>query len=144
MSTRYERMLEAIANGETITEEPICRREMFLKALANNEGVSNLPEPICREEEFYSSIIKGETITVEPICKREEYLKAMANKESLPESSNPNCKEQALLERVCTKVTGEDSGASGSTVRLNYVLNNILYIREKYSATQSAEALTLR
>lgn len=57
MSTRYERMLEAIANGEKITDEPICRREMFLKALANNEGASNLPDPICREEEFYKSII---------------------------------------------------------------------------------------
>lgn len=115
MSTRYERMLEAIANGEQITDEPICRREMFLKALANNEGASNLPDPICREEEFYKAIIQGETITAEPICKREEYLKAIANKEDLPECSNLNCREQALLSKVCIKTTGGGGSTPSET-----------------------------
>lgn len=113
MSTRYERMLEAISKGEKITDEPICRREMFLKALANKEGVSNLPEPICREEEFYRSIIKGEKITVEPICKKEEYLKAIANNEPLPESSGSSCREEKMFRKVCT--SGNVGGGGGST-----------------------------
>lgn len=143
MSSRYERMLEAIANGEQITEEPICRREVFLKALANKEGTSNLPEPICREEEFYRAIIAGEQITEEPICKREEYLKAMANGESLPESSGLNCKEEKLLRNVCTSGAGGGGSGGGGYTSVNYVSNGIFYIRDAYSATL-ADALILR
>lgn len=45
-----EKMLTAIVEGNPVTDEPICRREQFLKAIANNEGAGNLPDPICREE----------------------------------------------------------------------------------------------
>lgn len=120
MSTRYERMLEAIAKGEKITDEPICRREMFLKALANNEGASNLPDPICREEEFYKSIIKGEKITVEPICKKEEYLKAIANNEPLPESSGSSCAEEKMFRKVCT--SGNVGGGGTPTEPTTYTV----------------------
>lgn len=139
MSTRYERMLNAIANGEKITEEPICRREVFLKAYANKEGAANLPKPICREEEFYLSLIKGEKITTEPICKKEEYLKALANNEPIPASCGTSCMEGKLFR----KILGEEN-PDEPTTNLNFVSGGTFYIREAYSATQTADAITLR
>lgn len=170
MSTRYERMLEAISKGEKITDEPICRREMFLKALANKEGVSNLPEPICREEEFYRSIIKGEKITVEPICKKEEYLKAIANNEPLPESSGSSCREETMFRRVCTSgtvgggstsysvtfgagvkvlngstsITSGTKVASGTTLKVSYTLNaNYHLVSFKVNGTEVVNNSTI-
>lgn len=41
--------------------ETICRREVFLSAIANGEGSESLPEPICREEEFLKQIAENGT-----------------------------------------------------------------------------------
>ena len=60
MSSRYEKMLTSIANGDPITDEPICRREEFLQAIANGDA-SNLPTPICREEELLLHIAENGT-----------------------------------------------------------------------------------
>lgn len=151
MGSRYSRMLDAIAKGEQITDEPQCRIEIFLKALANKEGVSDLPTPLCREEEYYRSIIAGEQITAEPTCKREIILKAIANNESLPEDLITNSREAILLKKVHeTGVSGGgngggDTGEGGdsSYTSVNYVSNGIFYIRDAFSATL-AEALILR
>lgn len=51
-----EEMLTAIVNGEQITDTPTCRKEQFLKAIANNEGTTDLPEPNCREEKLLLQI----------------------------------------------------------------------------------------
>ena len=150
MSTRYERMLEAIANGQPITDEPTCRVEKFLKALANKEDPSTLPDPICREEKYWLSIIKGEKITDTPTCKKEEYLKAIANNESLPSDSGSYAREMFILKKLVGNTGGGSSEPDTPVtpdepiVNLNYVENNIFYIREAYSATQTADAITLR
>lgn len=56
--SNMEEMLSAIVEGETITAEPQCRTEQFLKALANGEGTENLPEPNCRVEEYYKRMVE--------------------------------------------------------------------------------------
>ena len=137
MSSRSERMLNAIANGEKITATPMCRKEMFLKAYANKEGTANLPEPRCREEQFYLAIIKGEPITLEPRCKKEQYLKAIANNEPIPESCGISSREEELFRKII-----EEAGSN--TPNLNYITNGVFYIREAYSATQLADVITLR
>lgn len=48
--SRSEEILTAMLDGETTAINPQCRKEQFLKAIANNEGTANLPEPNCREE----------------------------------------------------------------------------------------------
>ena len=136
MKSRYETILESIANGEKTTITPTCRLEMFMKAYCNNEGAAELPEPRCREEEFWLSIIKCGSIEKSPLCKREVYLKAIANKETLQLCSMTNCKEEKLFRIILEKVCSNDS--------LNYVSNGTLYIREVYSSTQTDELLTLR
>ena len=140
MVSRYERMLNAIANGEQITEEPTCRIEIFLKALANKEDPSKLPEPRSREEKYWLSIIKGEQITSKPISKKEEYLKAIANNEPIPSGSGTF----ARVEPLFRKILGETGGSDEPTTNLNYVSGGTFYIREAYSATQSADTITLR
>ena len=60
MSSRTEEMLTAIAEGSAIDTEPICRREQYLKAIANGDA-TNLPEPICREEELLLQIAENGT-----------------------------------------------------------------------------------
>ena len=141
MSTRYERMLDAIANGLRITDEPTCRIERFLKALANKEDPSTLPEPICREEKYWLSIIKGERITDEPTCKKEEYLKALANNEPIPSGSG--AREESLFKKIINNAGGSDNPDQPVT-NLNYVSGGMLYLREAYSAAQTADAITLR
>ena len=136
MKSRYEQMLEAIANGEKITSEPTSRLEAFLKAFANKEGVSDLPEPTCREEEGWLSIIKGEPITTIPQCKREVFLKAIANKEPIPEESG-----FALEEKLFQKII---ENQDVNVVNLNYVSDGIFYLREAFSAAQTVETLRLR
>lgn len=42
-----------------MSDETICRREEFLKAIANGEGSGNLPDPICREEVFLKQIAEN-------------------------------------------------------------------------------------
>lgn len=70
-------MLTALIQGDPITDEPICRREQYLKALANNEGVSAVPEPRCREEVLLQRLVeKGmdrpdQTKTVTPSSVRQ-------------------------------------------------------------------------
>ena len=59
--SRVEDMLTAIADGNPITDEPICRREQFLQAIANNDGSANLPDPICREEMLLKQIAENGT-----------------------------------------------------------------------------------
>ena len=144
MGSRYSKMLDAIAKGEQITDEPQSRIEIFLKALANKEGVSNLPAPLCREEEYYRSIIAGEQITAEPTCRREILLKAIANNESLPEDFVTISRESQMLTKVHEVVingggVGGDSGCSSN----NRVTDGIFYIRDAFSAT-IADALILR
>lgn len=51
-----EEMLTAIIDGDIIVDEPSCRKEQFLKAIANGEGTTNLPEPSCREEKLLFQI----------------------------------------------------------------------------------------
>lgn len=41
--------------------DTICRREVYLSAIANGEGSGNLPEPICREEVFLKQIAENGT-----------------------------------------------------------------------------------
>ena len=54
--SRSEEMAAAILNGEIIISDPLCRKEQFLKAIANNEGTANLPEPNCRKEQLLYQI----------------------------------------------------------------------------------------
>ena len=120
MKARYEEMLEAIANGLPITIEPTCRLERFLKAYANKEDVSVLPEPICREEEYWLSLIKGETIFSTPQCKREEYIKAIANKETMPDTPIFG-REELLFRQILA-----NAGGSGGEIEDAMVANEIL------------------
>lgn len=150
MKTRYEQMLESIANGEPITSEPISRLERFLKAYANNESVSDLPEPTCREEDCWLSIIKGEPITSTPHCKREQCLKAIANNEPIPEGSNFG-REVQLFKKIKENTGGGTDGPVGpsdpddpTVVDLNYVTNGMFYIRTAHSTIQNGELLILR
>lgn len=55
MSSRTEEMLTAIADGSAIDTECICRREQYLKAIANGDATS-CPNPRCREEELLLAI----------------------------------------------------------------------------------------
>lgn len=55
MSSRSEDMLTAIVDGAAVDSEPLCRKEKYLKAIANNDP-SDLPNPMCREEELLLQI----------------------------------------------------------------------------------------
>ena len=143
MNSRYATMLRAIAKGEPILDEPTCRIERFLKVFANKEDPSSLPEPIHREEKYWLAIIKGETINDEPTCKREEYLKALANNEALPHTSETFAKEAIIFKQLIEEAGGSDEPKPPVT-NLNYVSGGMLYLREAYSATQTADAITLR
>lgn len=149
MSSRYEQMLNAIANGEKITVEPMSRLEKYLKAYANGEDVTKLPAPQCREEQCWLSIINGETITAEPQSKREKFLKAIANDEPIPENSGFG-KEEQLFIKIAEGSSGPgtpdipDIPDDPEIINLNFILDGILHIRESYSAAQTAESLTLR
>ena len=55
MSSRSEEILTAIVDGEMTEIEPRCRKEQFLKAIANGDA-TNLPNPTCREEELLLQI----------------------------------------------------------------------------------------
>ena len=60
MTSRSEEMLTAIAEGSIVDSEPQCRKEQFLKAIANGD-TSDLPEPMCREEELLLQIAQNGT-----------------------------------------------------------------------------------
>lgn len=71
MSSRTEEMLTAIAEGSAIDTECICRREQYLRAIANGDATS-CPNPRCREEELLLAIAEkgtggGTTIVTEDI-----------------------------------------------------------------------------
>lgn len=51
-----EELLQAILDGETVTIDPQSRMEAYLKAIANNSGVTGLPDPQSRSDELMYQI----------------------------------------------------------------------------------------
>ena len=58
MTSRSEEILTAISEGNSTEIEPLCRKEKFLKAIANGD-TSDLPEPTCREEVLLKQIAEN-------------------------------------------------------------------------------------
>lgn len=58
MNSRSEEILTSIVDGMPTEIEPQCRKEKFLKAIANND-VTDLPEPTCREEVLLKQIAES-------------------------------------------------------------------------------------
>lgn len=50
MSSRYEEMLQALLNGDTVNFEPRSRMEQYLKNCCDQCGCNGLPEPRTRAE----------------------------------------------------------------------------------------------
>lgn len=57
--TRREVYLNAIAEGGGDVPEPITREELFFSAILGNTEIGNLPEPITREELYLKAIAEN-------------------------------------------------------------------------------------
>lgn len=65
--SREEELLQAIIDGETVTVEPQSRMEAYLKAIANNSGVTGLPDPQSRSDALmYRIAEQGRGGSLEP------------------------------------------------------------------------------
>ena len=163
MSSRYEEMLTAIADGATIDEKCICRRETFLRAIANGD-TSDLPEPICREEVLLTQIaergigsggtpIVTENITVTPKTTQQTVSRSSGkyiNKvtvEAVDNTIDSNIKAGNIKKDVTILgVTGTlESGSSGGSNGLQWKCDEMQSLRYEfygYTGTSVEEPLS--
>lgn len=137
--SRSEEMAAAILNGEIVINDPLCRKEQFLKAIANGEGTDNLPEPNCRKEQLLYQIAEkglsggGEDLTVE-LTEQETLLNelkmvvdGLKDKEGLPLTLTLP-EEFSTVTDIFTFKVNEDillvSGYSSNIGLWSYNINN--------------------